>query len=148
MRSRIVLLWVVLCLVVEGSTVVFAAAAPPGEPQATTPTAMQLEPTATCPQDGINELNAVIAFVRGQSWADRPGSNPLTIAPDLIVCRVVLHVGELSAEEEAALLAGAGSRLAIEYRRDWAEPSRLFLILWIVFGGGGVVWVYRRFGRR
>jgi hypothetical protein len=54
---------------------------------------------------------------------------------------VVLHVGNLSAAEEAALQAGAGSGLAIEYRRDWARPSRQLLILWIVFGGSGVIWV-------
>jgi hypothetical protein len=109
---------------------------------------MQLKPTATCPQDALVELNKTIEFVRGQTWADQPGSNPLAIAPDLNACRVVLHVGHLSEEEEAALQAGAGSGLAIEYRRDWARPSRLLLILWIVFGGSGVIWVYLRYGHR
>jgi hypothetical protein len=109
---------------------------------------MQLEPTATCPRGAIDELNKTIEFVRGQSWADEPGHNPLNIAPDLNACRVVLHVGQLTDQEEAALQAGAGPGLAIEYRRDWARPSRLPLILWIVFGGSGVIWVYLRYGRR
>jgi len=80
--------------------------------------APQLEPTATCP------------------------------APDLNACRVVLNIGQLSAREEAALQAGAGSRLAIEYRRDWARPSRVPLILWVVFGGAGLVWTFHRYARR
>ncbi len=109
---------------------------------------MQLEPTATCPRDAIDELSKTIEFVRGQTWANQPGSNALTIVPDLNACRVVLHVGHLTDEEEAALQAGAGPGLAIEYRRDWARPSRLPLILWLVFGGSGVVWVYVRYGRR
>jgi hypothetical protein len=72
----------------------------------------------------------------------------LSLAPDLDICRVVLHVGQLSPEEEAALLAGAGSRLVIEHRRDWARSSRLPLILWTVFGGSAVVWLYRHSARR
>ena len=107
-----------------------------------------MDPTATCPQDALDELSRAIDFVRGQTWADQPGSNPLTISPDLNACRVVLSVGHLSDQEEAALQAGAGSRLAIEYRKDWARPSRLLLILWVVFGGSGVVWIYRRYARR
>ena len=109
---------------------------------------MRLTPTATCPADAVDELSETIEFVRGQTWADQPGSNPLTIAPDLNACRVVLHVGQLNDQEEAALKAGAGSRLAIEYRRDWARPSRLLLILWVVFGGSGLIWVYVRYARR
>jgi hypothetical protein len=109
---------------------------------------MQLNPTATCPQDALDELTKTIEFVREQTWTDRPGSHPLNLSPDLNACRVVLHVGQLSDEEEAALQAGAGSRLAIEYRRDWARPSRLLLILWIIFGGSGVVWVYWRYRRQ
>ena len=148
MRSRIPLACVVLCLTVGwGHLSAFAAAPSAGDPQATSSAGMQLKPTATCPQDALDELNKTIEFVRGQTWADRPGGHPLNIAPDLNACRVVLHVGELTDEEEAALQAGAGSRLAIEYRRDWAKPSRLLLILWIVFGGSGVIWVYRRYGR-
>ena len=109
--------------------------------------AMTLEPTATCPRDAVDELSRTIEFVRGQTWTDRPGSNPLTLRPDLNACRVVLNVGHLSDQEEAALQAGAGPRLSIEYRRDWARPSRLITVLWVVFGGSGVVWVYRRYAR-
>lgn len=109
--------------------------------------ALELGPTATCPQEAVEELSRAIEFVRGQTWAAEPGSSALNMAPDLTACRVVLHVGSLSQEEEAALLAGAGSRLAIEYRRDWETPSRLPLILWVVFGGSAVVWTYRRYAR-
>jgi hypothetical protein len=110
--------------------------------------APQLEPTATCPADAVAELNRAIDFVRAQTWADEPGTMPLNISPDLNACRVVLNVGQLSAPEEAALYEGAGSRLAIEYRRDWARPSRVLLILWVVFGGSGLVWMFRRFAGR
>lgn len=109
--------------------------------------APQFAPTATCPADAVAELRQTIDFVRAQSWADQPGTMALNISPDLNACRVVLNVGQLSAEEEAALQAGAGSRLAIEYRRDWARPSRVLLILWIVFGGSGLIWIYRRYAR-
>lgn len=109
--------------------------------------APQLEPTATCPEEAVAELNQTIEFVRGQTWAKRPGSLALNLAPDVNACRVVLNIGELSAEEETALEAGAGSRLAIEHRRDWARPSRVLLILWVVFGGSGLVWVFRRYVR-
>jgi hypothetical protein len=126
-----------------------ATAAPLGRPGATSSSpGLDLEPTATCTHDAVEELNRAIEFVRGQTWADQPGNNPLNIAPDLDSCRVVLHVGRLSDQEEAALQAGAGSRLAIEYRRDWARASRLPLILWVVFGGAGLTWTYRRYGRR
>ena len=110
--------------------------------------APQFAPTATCPPDAVAELRRTIEFVRAQTWTDQPGKTALNISPDLNACRVVLNVGELSAEEEAALQAGAGSRLAIEYHRDWARPSRVLLILWIVFGGSGLIWTYRRYARR
>lgn len=108
----------------------------------------QFSPTATCPPDAVAELHRTIEFVRAQTWTDQPGQMALNISPDLNACRVVLNVGQLSAEEEAALQAGAGSRLTIEYRRDWARPSRVLLILWIVFGGSGLIWTYRRYARR
>jgi hypothetical protein len=108
----------------------------------------QFEPTATCPPEAIADLHRAIDFVRGQTWADRPGGIALNISPDLDGCRIVLHVGRLSAEEELALQAGGGSRLAIEYRRDWAQASKLPLILWLAFGGFGVIWVFRRAARR
>ena len=148
-RSRIPFVCVVVCLTVGwGHISAFAADPPARDPQATGSAGMQLKPTATCAQDVVDELSKTIEFVRGQTWTDRPGSNPLTIAPDLNACRVVLHVGQLTDEEEAALQGGAGPRLAIEYRRDWARPSRVLLILWVVFGGSGLIWVYRRYGRR
>lgn len=110
--------------------------------------APQFEPTATCPADAVAELRRTIDFVRAQTWADQPGRMALNLSPDLNACRVVLNIGQLSAEEAAALQAGAGDRLAIEYRRDWARPSRVLLILWIVFGGSGLIWMYRRCARR
>jgi len=110
--------------------------------------APQLEPTATCPADAVAELHRTIDFVRAQTWAQEPGRMSLNIAPDLGACRVVLNIGQLSARDEATLQAGAGSRLAIEYRRDWARPSRLLLILWVVFGGAGLVWTFHRYARR
>jgi hypothetical protein len=110
--------------------------------------APQLEPTATCPADAVAELRQTIDFVRAQAWAEQPGAISLNIAPDLNACRVVLNIGQLSPREEAALQAGAGSRLAIEYRRDWARPSRVLLILWVVFGGAGLVWMFHRYARR
>lgn len=146
-RSRILLSCFVLCLAAgSGQWSAFAADPPVSDPQATS-AGRQLNPTATCPQDAVDELNKAIEFVRGRTWTDRPQNHALNIAPDVNACRVVLHIGDLSYEEEAALQTGAGSRLAIEYRRDWARPSRLLLILWIVFGGSGVIWVYRRYCR-
>ena len=124
-----------------------AADPPVSDPAATASTGLPLNPTATCPQEALDELNKAIEFVRGRTWTGRPEGHAVNIAPDLDACRVVLHIGQLSHEEEAALQAGAGSRLAIEYRRDWARPSRLLLVLWIVFGGSGVIWVYRRYCR-
>ena len=112
------------------------------------PPVARLLPTPTCPQPAVDELNRTIDFVRGQTWTARPGSNALALSPDVNACRVVLHVGELTPEEKAALQAGAGSRLAIEYRKDWARPSRLLLILWIIFGGSGLASVYWRYARR
>jgi hypothetical protein len=143
MSSRIPTARARLCLAATGSVVLLtlgwhgASAAAP-----------ELQPTATCPADAVAELHQTIDFVRGQTWAEDPGTTSLNIAPDLNACRVVLNIGQLSPREEAALQAGAGSRLAIEYRRDWARQSRVLLILWIVFGGSGLVWTFRRYARR
>lgn len=147
---RAVLASLGLLLVLVATPMAATATTPPPESpeERSASPGLDLEPTATCPQDAVQELNRAIEFVRGQTWADQPGNNPLSIAPDLGSCRVVLHVGSLSDQEEAALQAGAGSRLAIEYRRDWARSSRLPLILWVVFGGSAVAWTYRRYARR
>jgi hypothetical protein len=150
MRAPLPLLYAVLGLAFGWRQVAVPAAdGPAGDrPARVSAGAVQLTPTATCSQEAVDELNKTIEFVRGQMWAEQPGSIALNIAPDLNECRVVLHVGHLSDKEQAALRAGAGSRLAIEYRRDWARPSRVLLTLWIIFGGSGVVWVYWRYARR
>lgn len=148
LRSRIPLACAALFLAIGWGRSSATAAPPASDSPATGLAGLQLKPTATCPQEALDELDRAIEFVRGQTWTERPGGHPLNIAPDLTACRVVLHIGELSDQEEAALQAGAGSRLAIEYRRDWARPSRLLMVLWIVFGGSGVIWVYRRYGRQ
>ena len=142
MRARLSIASFALVLAVVGGPVSAVAAEPTAS---NAPPAMHLEPTATCPAPAVDEITQAIDFVRGQTWASQPGANALTIAPDLSACRVVLHVGQLSDQEEAALQAGAGSRLSIEYRRDWARPSRVLLILWIIFGGSGLVWVFWRY---
>jgi hypothetical protein len=109
---------------------------------------IELEPTAQCPQTDIDQLQRVITFVRSKSWAEDPGGTAFFITPDTAACRVVLKISEVSNTEEAALQAGGEGRLAIERTKDRAEPSRLPLLLWIVFGGAGLVLVFRRYGRR
>ena len=148
-RSRVVAVGVLLSLALGwGQMAAVAEAASASDPPGVgSPPALRDTPTDACPQPALDELNETIAFVRGKTWTDQPGRHSLALAPDLTTCRVVLHIGQLSDAEEAALQAGAGSRLAIEYRRDWAKPSRLLLILWVVLGSSGVIWVYRRYGR-
>ncbi|MEW6472510.1 MAG: hypothetical protein AB1679_09570 [Actinomycetota bacterium] len=107
-----------------------------------------LKPTAQCPQPEIDQLQRVITFVRSQSWAERPRENAFFLSPDTTTCRVVLKIPEVSSSEEAALQAGGEGRLAIERVRDKAKPSRLPLLLWIVFGGAGLIFVFLRYGRR
>jgi hypothetical protein len=109
---------------------------------------MSLRPTSTCPQPAVDEINKAIHFIQGETWADRPGATPVNIVPDLIACQVTLNVGHLSKHEESALEAGAGPRLSIVQRHDWAKPSRVLLILWIVFGGSGLIWLWRRYLRQ
>ena len=151
-RVRLIAAGAAVFLALGGGEVPASATTPPpSDSQASVRSSgLSLQPTATCPQEAVDEINRAVEFVRGQTWADEPGSNAFALSPDLDDCRVVLDVGEghLSAEEKTALQSGAGSRLAIEYRRDWARPSRLLLILWIIFGGSGVVWVYWRYARR
>jgi len=135
----------------SGAVPASATTPPPTDPPAPSQSrGLFLQPTATCPDEAVDEINRAIEFVRRQTWADEPGRHAYALSPDLGACRVVLDVGDghLSEEEKAALQAGGGSRLAIDYRRDWARPSRLLLILWVIFGGSGVVWVYWRYARR
>jgi hypothetical protein len=136
-----------MVLAVGSGLVTPASAAPAaGGPAAASAAArIPLQPTSTCPQDAVNELNQAITFVQGQTWADKPGSTPLNLVPDLIACQVTLKVGHLSKHEQAALEAGAGPRLAIVHPQDFAKPSKVLLILWIIFGGAGLVWLYRRY---
>jgi len=119
-----------------------AAGAPPAESASSHVT---LHPTSTCPQAAVDDMSKAIAFVQGQTWADKPGTTSLNIGTDLIACQVTLNVGHLSKHEEAALEAGAGPRLSIVHRKDFAKPSHVLLILWIVFGGSGLIWLWRRY---
>jgi hypothetical protein len=107
-----------------------------------------LKPTAQCPQNDIDQLQRVITFVRGKSWAEKPDSTAFSINPDTAACRVVLKINKVSTREEAALERGGEGRLSIERLKDNPKPSRLPLILWVVFGGAGLVFVFARYGRR
>ena len=107
-----------------------------------------LTPTQECSQADIDQLQRVITFVRSKSWAEQPDKTAFAIAPDTANCRVVLKINEVSAGEQAALDRGGEGRLTIERTKDRAEPSRLPLLLWVVFGGAGLVFVFLRYGRR
>ena len=61
---------------------------------------------------------------------------------------MVLKISEVSDGEQAALERGGEGRLSIERTKDNAKPSRLPLLLWVVFGGAGLVFVFVRYGRR
>jgi len=111
-------------------------------------TTIPLQPTAQCPQNDIDQLQRVMTFVRGKSWAEDPAGTAFAIAPDTTACRVVLRINEVSSQEEAALERGGEGRLSIERSKDNAKPSRLPLLLWVVFGGAGLVFVFVRYGRR
>jgi hypothetical protein len=110
--------------------------------------APSLEPTASCPQADIDTLQRVIKFVRDKSWADDPGKTALSISPDTDNCRVVLKISELSDDEAAALQRGGENRLTVEETRDHGKASRVPLVLWVVFGGAGLVLIFLRYGRR
>jgi hypothetical protein len=112
-----------------------------------TPT-LTLKPTDKCPQTGIDQLQRVIGFVEGQSWSEHPGSTAFALDPDTTACRVVLKINKVTSVEQAALERGGEGRLSIQKTKDYAKPSRLPLLLWVVFGGAGVVFVFRRYGRR
>lgn len=107
-----------------------------------------LTPTQECSQAGIDQLQRVITFVRSKSWAEQPDKTAFAIAPDTANCRVVLKINKVSAGEQAALERGGEGRLTIERTKERAEPSRLPLLLWVVLGGAGLVFVFVRYGRR
>ena len=107
-----------------------------------------LTPTQECPQASIDQLQRVITFVRSKSWAEDPGKTAFAIAPDTANCRVVLQISKVSSGEQAALERGGEGKLSIERTKDNAKPSRLPLVLWVVFGGAGLVFVFVRYGRR
>ncbi len=128
----------------------FAGVAPTAAQTASTQDGdtVPLKPTEQCPQKDIDQLQRVITFVRSKSWADKPDSTAFAIAPDTATCRVVLRISTVSSQEKAALDQGGEGRLSIEKTRDTAKPSRLPLLLWVVFGGAGLVFVFVRYGRR
>ena len=107
-----------------------------------------LTPTQGCSQADIDQLQRVITFVRSKSWAEQPEKTAFAIAPDTAACRVVLKINKVSDGEQAALERGGEGRLSIERTKERAEPSRLPLLLWVVFGGAGLVFVFVRYGRR
>jgi hypothetical protein len=125
-------------------------AAVPAAAQTETPdtSTIPLTPTPECSQADIDQLQRVITFLRSKSWAEQPDKTAFAIAPDTAACRVVLKINKVSAGEQAALERGGEGRLSIERTKERAEPSRLPLLLWVVFGGAGLVFVFVRYGRR
>ena len=133
------------------ATLVLLAVAAPAKAQTATTLSdgtIPLTPTQECSQTDVDQLQRVITFVRSKSWADKPESTAFAIVPDTGNCRVVLKINEVSSQEEAALERGGEGRLTIEKTKDNAKPSRLPLLLWVVFGGAGLVFVFVRYGRR
>ncbi|MCA1845368.1 MAG: hypothetical protein LC792_19685 [Actinobacteria bacterium] len=106
-----------------------------------------LKPTAQCPQNDIDQLQRVITFVRSKSWAEQPDSTAFAVSPDTATCRVVLKINKVSSQEETALQRAGEGRLSIQLLKDHPKPSRLPLILWVVFGGPGLVFLFARYGR-
>ena len=145
MRTRVVALAALLFLPVALAGAP-AASAQTLTTQDTTP--VNLKPTDKCPQSGIDQLQKVITFVQSQSWAEKPGNEAFLISPDTTNCRVVLKINKVSTSEQAALEKGGEGKLSIQKTKDYAKPSKLPLILWIIFGGAGVVFVFIRYGRR
>lgn len=109
---------------------------------------VKLTPTDKCPQTDVDTLQRVITFVQSQSWAEHPGSTAFLLAPDTAACRVVLKINKVSSGEQSALERGGEGHLSIQKIKDNAKPSRLPLLLWVIFGGAGVVFVFVRYGRR
>jgi len=139
----------VVGMVAAAGLVAGAAGPAVAQTEVTQPTGpTNLKPTAKCPPAEIAQMQKVIAFVEGQSWSQHPGSVAFLLDPDTETCRVVLKIHKVSSTEQAALEQGGQGRLSIEKTKDYATPSRLPLLLWIVFGGAGVVFVFIRYGRR
>jgi hypothetical protein len=132
-----------VALVLLGPAVAGAAALRAAAMAPPTAAGPQLAPTAGCPQADIDDLEHIIAFVAGKSWAQKPDSTAISLSPNTATCQVVLRINRLSPSERSALTEGAGPRLTIQYEHDYRR-SRLPLFLWIVFGGAGLIWVYRR----
>ena len=107
-----------------------------------------LKPTQECAQNDIDQMQRVITFVRGKSWAEKPDTTAFAISPDTANCRVVLKINKVSSGEQAALERGGEGRLSIERTKDTPKPSKLPLLLWAVFGGAGLVFIFTRYGRR
>jgi hypothetical protein len=112
------------------------------------PAPMNLKPTDKCPQPDIDQLQKVITFVQGQSWSEHPGNTAFSLNPDTGACRVVLKINQVTSVEQAALEKGGDGHLAIQKTKDYAKPSKLPLLLWVIFGGAGVVFVFVRYGRQ
>jgi hypothetical protein len=147
MRTRVAAMAALLLFV--GGAGIGAGGPASAQTLTTQPTAaVNLKPTDKCPQPEIDQMQKVIGFVEGQSWSEHPGSQGLRIVPDTTTCRVVLKINKVSSAEQAALEHGGDGRLSIEKTKDYAKPSRLPLLLWVVFGGAGVVFVFVRYGRR
>jgi hypothetical protein len=61
---------------------------------------------------------------------------------------LVLKIPDVSDSEAAALQRGGENRITVEETKDHSKPSRLPLVLWVVFGGAGLVLIFLRYGRR
>jgi hypothetical protein len=143
MRIRVVAIAVLWAAVLGSSAV---ASAQTLESNNNAP--VNLKPTDKCPQADVDQMQKVITFVRGQSWSEHPGNTAFSLSPDTSTCRVVLKINQVTSIEQAALERGGEGRLAIQKTKDYAKPSRLPLLLWVVFGGAGVAFVFIRYGRR
>ena len=62
--------------------------------------------------------------------------------------QAVLAINKVSSVEQAALEQGGQGLLSIQKTKDYGKPSRLPLLLWVVFGGSGVVFIFLRYGRQ
>ena len=142
MRIRVAI--AVLVAAVLGSSAVASAQTL----ESSTNAPMNVKPTDKCPQADVDQMEKVITFVQGQSWSEHPGNTAFSLSPDTANCRVVLKIHQVTSVEQAALERGGEGRLAIQKTRDYGTPSRLPLLLWVVFGGAGVVFVFVRYGRR